>query len=166
MISNSGILAQTTFGTALGAQSTIKPKGGIWKRQITADLLLTSLIDAFSILVIFLLVNFSNAGEILSVTKDMELPKAGTVDLIERTTVVKFTQGKYFLEDKEVNQSELVAALLQARQEWIAGHPQEEFKGIVTIQADRRTKFESLNAIVLAMANTGYSDIRFAVLTQ
>ncbi|MFP5519406.1 MAG: ExbD/TolR family protein [Bdellovibrionia bacterium] len=166
MIANSSILSQTALGTQLGAQSTINPKGKLWKRTITAELLLTSLIDAFSILVIFLLVNFSSTGEILSLDKDVELPKASLVDPIERNTVIKYTNGVYFLENEEVSQDQLVAKLLEKRQEWQAANPEQEFTGIITIQADRRTKFESLNSIVLAMANTGYSDIRFAVLIQ
>lgn len=166
MIANSSILTQTALGTEIGSQSILNPRANRWKRNLFADLLLTALIDAFSILVIFLLMNFSSTGDILFISKGMELPKAGAVDQLERNTVVKFEAGKYFLENKEMTQDSLVAELLAQRQEWQKNHPGEEFKGVVTIQADRRTKFESLNAVVLAMAHTGYSDIRFAVLAK
>lgn len=165
MISRS-VLSETTFGSELGAHSILNPQSNRGKRSLFADLLLTALIDAFSILVIFLLMNFSSTGEILFVGKGTELPKAAAADLLERNTVVKFEEGKYYLEDKEVTQDALVAELLNARQEWQTTHPGEEFKGILTIQADRRTKYETLNAVVLAMAHTGYSEIRFAVLTK
>lgn len=167
MIANSSILTQTALGTQLGVQSILNPKAYRWKRNLFADLLLTALIDAFSILVIFLLMNFSSTGEILYISRDMELPKASQYDQIERNTVIKFEGGKYFIEDKELASSEaLVAELVNHRQEWQKAHPNEEFKGVITIQADKRAKYESLNSIVLAMANTGYSDIRFAVLVK
>lgn len=165
MISRS-VLAETTLGSELASHSVLNPKSNKGKRSLFADLLLTALIDAFSILVIFLLMNFSSTGDILFLSKNTELPKAAAADLLERNTVVKFEDGKYFLEDKEVTQDSLVAELLTARQEWQKTHPGEEFKGILTIQADRRTKYETLNSVVLAMAHTGYSEIRFAVLTK
>lgn len=165
MISRS-VLSQTAIGSTIGTQSILNPKAHAGKRSLFSDLLLTALIDAFSILVIFLLMNFSSTGEILFVSKGTELPKASAAEMLERNTVVKFEGGKFFLEDKEVSQEALVAELLTARTEWQKTHPDEEFKGILTIQADRRTKYESLNSVVLAMAHTGYSEIRFAVITK
>ena len=63
-------------------------------------------------------------------------------------------------------ESRLVQALLDLRkshQEMRAG---EEFPGILTVQADRRVKFEQLSAIVQASAQAGFGDIKFAVLMK
>jgi len=160
------VISQTEIESELGSHSILKPQGSRAKRSLFADLLLTALIDAFSILVIFLLMNFSSTGEIMYLSKSVELPKASAVDMLERNTVIKFLEGKYFIEEKEVPQDELVASLLQVRKEWAEQHPGEEFKGILTVQADKKTKFENLNSVVLAMANTGFSEIRFAVITE
>lgn len=160
------ILSETVLGSELASNSILNPTGSNGKRSLFSDLLLTALIDAFSILVIFLLMSFSSTGDILFLSKGTELPKAAAADMLDRNTVVKFEGGKFFLEDKEISQDSLVAELLNARTEWQKNHAGEEFKGILTIQADRRTKYESLNAVVLAMAHTGYSEIRFAVVTK
>lgn len=160
------ILSHTAITTELGAQSVLNPKIQKWKRSLFADLLLTALIDAFSILVIFLLMSFSSTGEILFMGKDIELPKAAAADVLERNTVVKFQNGQFFVEEQAVTQDQLVAQLLDVRKNWTETHPNEEFKGIITIQADKKTKFESLNSVVLAMANTGFSEIHFAVITK
>lgn len=160
------VLSQSALESEIGSQSVLNPKSEKRKRNLYADLLLTALIDAFSILVIFLLMNFSSTGEILFLSKDIQLPKAATTDILERNTVVKFQEGKFFVEEKPVTQDELVQELLDVRKNWSDTHPEEEFKGIVTIQADRGTKFESLNSVVLAMANTGFSEIRFAVIAK
>lgn len=165
MVSNS-ILEQTALSSQLGASSMLKPKGKLWKRVLAADLLLTALIDAFSILVIFLLMSFSSTGDILQMGKNMELPKAGLADVIERNTIVKLDESKVYLEDELVTSESLIAGLIEIRKNYAETHPNEEFTGKLTVQADRRTKYEELNQIVLAAAHAGFSDIRFAVLMK
>ncbi|MBC7457647.1 MAG: biopolymer transporter ExbD [Bdellovibrionaceae bacterium] len=147
--------------------SILNPQGAKWKRSLFADLLLTALIDAFSILVIFLLMNFSSTGEILFINKGVELPSATQADILEHNTVVRYDEGKFFIENKEMaDQNAMIQELLDTRKEWATTHPDEEFRGILTIQADKKTKYESLNSIVLAMAHAGFGEIRFAVVTK
>lgn len=166
MMTAHSVLTETALRSQLGAESILKPNESRWKRNLAADLLLTALIDAFSILVIFLLMNFSSTGEILFMSKNMELPKSSQSETLERNTIVKIEDGKLFLEGKEVAQTDLMAALLGLRKEWADTHKDQEFPGIITIQADRRAKYESLNSLVVAMAQSGFSDIRFAVLMK
>jgi biopolymer transport protein ExbD len=52
------------------------------------------------------------------------------------------------------------------RQKFAESRPNEEMPGIVTVQADRRIKYEVLNQVVAACAQAGFSDIRFAVLMK
>lgn len=161
------ILKQSVLQSHLESASLISPKGQTPKRNMSSELLLTALVDAFSILVIFLLMSFSSTGDLLLIGKDTELPKAARGDLLERNFVVKLEQDQIFLENKVVPSGDgLVAALLDLRKEFQAGRPGEEFPGVVTVQADRRTKYELLNQIVLACAHAGFSDIRFAVLAK
>jgi biopolymer transport protein ExbD len=166
MLASQSILHETAIQTAIGAQSYIAPKHAKWKRAIVADLLLTALIDAFSILVIFLLMSFSSTGDMLFIGKGQELPKAARADVLERNPIVKLDGGKIYLEEKEVTADGLVAALLELRQQFAESHPGEEYPGIVMVQGDRRLKYEDLNQIVLAASHAGYSDIRFAVLMK
>ena len=166
MMTVPSILSETALRTQLGAESILKPKDSRWKRVLAADLLLTALIDAFSILVIFLLMNFSSTGEILFINKNMELPKAKLAEVLERNTIVKVEEGQLYVEGKAISQDDLMASLLNLRKEWAETHQGEEFPGIITVQADRRTKYENLNSLVLAMAQAGFSDIRFAVLMK
>ena len=156
---------QNSMFTSLARTSILNPEGGRQKRSIVADLLLTALIDAFSILVIFLLMSFSSSGELLTLGKGMELPKATGAQL-ERNPVVKLENDKIFLEDKEVTADGLVAGLLELRKQFQATHTGEEFPGILTIQADRRVKYQQMNSIVVATGNAGYSDIKFAILMK
>ncbi len=162
---NNSIVRTTSFHSSLGETSVIKPSREKHKRNIVADLLLTALIDAFSILVIFLLMSFSSTGELLMMGKNMELPKA-SADMLDRNPVVKLDSGKIFLEDKEITADALVQALLDLRKNFQDTRPGEEFPAILTVQADRRAKYEQLSGIVQASAHAGFSDIKFAVVMK
>ena len=161
-----GILKHSVLTGTIENESILNPKGAKLKRTIVADLLLTALIDAFSILVIFLLMNFSSNGEILMIGKNQELPKASAVDILERNPVIKVDEGQLFVEDKLVTANSITGELLELRKKYQEMHPGEEFPGVATIQADRRVKYESLNQIILAMNQAGYSDIKFAVVMK
>jgi len=166
MVRNS-VVKDSVLSGVLGSSSVLGPgTGGRHKKGIVADLLLTALIDAFSILVIFLLMSFSSTGELLALGKGQELPKAAQAEMLERHAVVKVDNGKFYLEDKEVTADGLVAGLLEVRKRWQEIHPNQEFPGVLTIQADRRVKYELLNSIVLASSHAGFSDIKFAVLMR
>lgn len=162
---NNSIVRMTSFHSSLGETSVIRPTGDKHERSIVAELLLTALIDAFSILVIFLLMSFSSTGELLMMGKNMELPKA-SADMLERNPVVKLDNGKLFLEDKEVTADTLVQALLELRKNFLEMRPGEEFPAILTVQADRRAKYEQLSGIVQASAQAGFGDIKFAVVLK
>ncbi len=166
MLSTQRLLNETSLQSVLASESQLNPKHGKWSRNINADLLLTALIDAFSILVIFLLMSFSSTGDILFLGKNTELPKAALATVLERNPVVKIDDGKMFVEDKEVNAESIVSELLEIRKKFTETRPGEEYPGIVTIQADRRVKYEQLNSIVLAASHAGFSDVRFAVMMK
>lgn len=162
---NNSIVRTTSFHSSLGETSVVRPTSEKHQRNVVADLLLTALIDAFSILVIFLLMSFSSTGELLMMGKGMELPKA-SADMLERNPVVKLDNGKLFLEDKEVTPDSLFQALLDLRKNFQEIHPGEEFPAILTVQADRRAKYEQLSGVVQASAQAGFADIKFAVVMK
>lgn len=166
MLGTQSVLNDTAMVSVLGGESQIHPTHEKHARNINADLLLTALIDAFSILVIFLLASFSSSGELLTMSKDMELPKASLNETLERNPVVKLEDSKIFLENKEITTDTLISELMELRKQFAEIHPGEEYPGIVTVQADRRIKYEVLNQIVLAASAAGFGDIRFAVIAK
>lgn len=161
-----GILHGKAVTSVLGSMSHLNPEGKPHKKSVASDLLLTALIDAFSILVIFLLMSFSSTGEILYIGKGTELPKAANTTLIERFPVVRVDEGKVYLEDALIEGDSLTAGLLDLRKKWQEMHPSEEYPGILTVQADRRVKYEVLNQIVVAASQAGFSDMKFAAVIK
>ena len=166
MLSNYSILNNSSLRSVIGSQSQLHPDYGLEKKEINADLLLTALIDAFSILVIFLLMSFSSTGELLFMSKDTELPKAARSETLERNPVVKIEGSTVYLEDKEMGPDELIPALIALRKQFAETRPNEEYPGIITVQADRRLKYEVLNQVVVSASGAGFGDIRFAVLMK
>ena len=135
------------------------------KKSLAAKLMLTSLIDAFSILVIYLLVNFSTTGEILYLSKGMELPAAAKTDVLKRNTVVKIEKDKIFIEEREIKVSQLAKILLELRKDKKTDDEDEEgVENSLTIQADRRQEFKLLSPVIAAGGVAGFSDIHFAVM--
>src|SRR4051812_6923784 len=113
MLSRS-VIKDQLMKSALQGQSTLKPKG--WKKRnaLVFSLTLTSLIDAFSILVIYLLVNFG-AGQSVQPGKGMQLPMATQGQILEAGTVVSVNNGHYFIDDHEVALTDLARKLYEKR---------------------------------------------------
>ncbi len=85
------------------------------KRTIVVGLSLTSMVDMFTILVVFLLQNYSATGEIIYIPKDVKLPKASQVKELKPAHIVTLNLKDVVL-DKEV-----VAKLddVKAQKDWM-----------------------------------------------
>lgn len=147
-------------GVSFGAG---KGKG---KRNLAATVMLTSLVDTFSVLVIYLLVNFSTAGDLLYMSEGMELPGAVKAVELERNVVVKVEKDKLFIEEEEIATGGLVKKLIDMKKNWEKYYPDTEFTGAMTIQADRRQSYDLLSHVIQAGGHAGYSDINFAVIRK
>lgn len=167
MVNKQSLLGKASLSSPLLSASPLNPHGApSASREVNAPLMLTSLVDAFSILVIYLLMHFSASGEILMISKNTELPTAANSADLVRYTIVKVEEGKYYLENEEVAPENLVAKLLENREKFVKDRPGEEFPDKIIVQADRRTPYKVLNSIVHAGAQTGYSEIKFAVVSK
>ena len=135
-------------------------------KSLTAPIILTPLIDVFSILVVYLLLNFSTSGNVSYLSKGLDLPYAKNGIELERHIIVKLENGRYFVEEDEVASKDLVHKLSEHKQNFISKNKNVEFPATLVLQADRSERYKYLNSIVLAGANTGYSDIKFVVLMK
>src|SRR5262245_3985766 len=83
-------------------QNTCSLKKGHKKHQGVGGLLLPPLIDMFVILVVFLIMNFSANGELVNISKDIQLPKAKTVAMLERAPVIQISPSTIAIEGFKV----------------------------------------------------------------
>jgi biopolymer transport protein ExbD len=163
MLSQS-FLSNQSFQSPLSGQSTLKPAGWRNSRPFMFALSLTSLIDAFSILVIYLLMNFGTAQDEIQIAKGLELPQATQSGMLENGPMVRIHQGRYYVDDREVTAQQITAALIQIKQKNTT--TEKDKKNHLIIQADRRLDFKQLSPVIQAGSHAGYEKFKFAVLQE
>jgi biopolymer transport protein ExbD len=147
------------------------------KINSVADLLLTPLIDMFVILVVFLIMNFSATGELVSLSRDIQLPKATVTDEIERAPIIQISANTVAIEGVKVGDSEdilkdpdlripeLTDKMQEMRKIDEMMHPGQPFKGQVIINADKSIDFKLVRKVMFAASDAGYINFNYAVLT-
>src|ERR1700687_4575170 len=85
------------------------------KRAVFVALSLTSMVDMFTILVVFLLQNYSATGEIIYIPKDVKLPKASQVKELKPAHIVTLTQTDVVLDKDTVAK----LADVKAQKDWM-----------------------------------------------
>lgn len=141
---------------AISSQTRISQKKSRLKKSILASLTLTSLIDAFSILVIYLLTNASNTQIPFDMRGGMQMPQAKIAESLSFGSVVRVMNGEYFVDQKKIAISDLPIKLRELKEK----NPTET----IIIQADRKLPFSEMNPIILAAAQAGVEKFQFAVL--
>jgi biopolymer transport protein ExbD len=151
------------------------------KRGLYAALTLTSLVDVMTIIVIFLLMNFSANGEVLYMSKDIRLPDAYHGSQLERAPVISVSaeavtfDGKMLLNTGDLergdvlNVPELEDALRDEKRRYEVIHQNDAdhpFRGLVNVQADRRIPFRVIKRVMFACNQSGFANINFAALSR
>lgn len=152
-------------------------KGHGKKRASNSDLLLTPLIDMFVILVVFLIMNFSANGQLVSISKDIQLPKAASVAELERAPIIQISAQTIAIEGFKVGDSEdilkdpdlrvpaLTDKLTEMRKVDEMMHPGQAFKGAIIVNCDKDIDFKLVRKVMMASAEAGYSAFNYAVLS-
>jgi biopolymer transport protein ExbD len=148
-----------------------------------ADVLITPLVDMFVIIVLFLIANFSATGEVLMMTKDIQLPEAVNVKEVEMHPVVMVSgdqvsisgnvvgQVQDLVKEEYLNIPALEEKLRDMKKQFEDLHAMAEgntnaFKGDVNIQADKNVEFAIIKRVMFSCASAGYNNINFATLQK
>lgn len=150
------------------------------KKSVFSDLNVTPLVDMFVILVLFLIANFSASGELLSMSKDIQLPEAAHTEELTLAPVVQVSQSEVVVSGQTIGRVEDLA-----REDYLNIPPLEEklremkkqfedlhnqagdqgaFKGDVNIQADKQVQFRIIKKVMFSCASAGYGNISFATM--
>lgn len=164
------------------------------KRDVTAILSLTAMVDMFTVLVIFLLQSYNTTGAVIYIPKEVSLPKAESVKDSQPAHVVTISNKQVYV-DKDVIvtydeivksqdwmlprlyariQKDLAAAKLEEendlkktlQQAVNSDEPQEEKWNKVTIQADKSVDFLTVKKVMYTIVEAGSGEINFAVLKE
>ncbi len=148
-------------------------RGGHGRTSAVGELNLTSMIDMFTIIVIFLLMNFSATGEIFFIQKNIKLPMALHSKPIDSAPLISVTADEVTLEaqkvgdnplvltEKDINLPRLADALKKIRIFEETLHPGEPFKGQINIQADEKTPLVYIKRVMQTCILEGWNGINF-----
>ena len=152
------------------------------QKFVPPKLMLTSMMDMFTIILIFLLFSFSENPEDLKLDKDLELPTSTAEGEYQETI-------KIVLSQKELRLNDEVMAAVQGRK--IAGLTNDNlessslFQGLKTFRieseksendqappthilflCDKSHSFQTINRVIKTAGLAGYPNFQFAVLEE
>ncbi|MSP70792.1 MAG: biopolymer transporter ExbD [Myxococcales bacterium] len=143
-----------------------------------ADLNVTPMVDMLTMLVIFLLQTFSASGEILTISKDITMPKAFNATPLEPAPIIAISmakiafQGQFVMDSTGINNEKFIDFVLpplkerleRNRDQWRLHNPSKSFDGQIIIQSDNSVNFAVIKMIMMTCAQAEYTSMNFAVL--
>ena len=139
------------------------------KKRWTGALMLTSLIDAFSILVVYLLMFFSDMAELNYHISGIQLPPAHLVERLDPYLTVLIKKEGYFIEEKKLELEDLTRSLFNFKKKLEASeitYGGQDDKETITIQADKSLSYKDLSPVIQACNQVGFSRMKFMVLGE
>ena len=140
----------------------------------SVDLNLVSLIDIFTILIFFLLIN-TGVADILPNSKAIKLPESTAEKQPRETLVVMVSQNDIIVDGRKVaavsdviNTEADVIPSLKAELDLLAGRQviraeNEASKGAITIMGDKEIPYRLLRKVMVTCARANFTDVSFAV---
>ncbi len=145
------------------------------KKSFTLNL--APMVDMFSILVIYLIMNFSSSGEVFFISKDITIPKATKGVPMESYPLISVIGNKvafdaesvagqnnvYVEEPNDLQVPKLRAMLRRMKQLEVQIGGEKNFKGQVNIQADVNAPVEDVKKVMRVLIDEGWTGINFIV---
>lgn len=145
--------------------SLLKPTKKKYKKSLAQALVLTSLVDAFTIILLYLLVAGTGTPSQLQLNADEKnLPVATQAKPIDAGTIIRVVDGKYFVEGKQLALSQIAEALRQIRMNFVPSSIQPQAS--LVIQANRQLDFSQLTPVIRAGSISGFNQFKFAVIQE
>jgi biopolymer transport protein ExbD len=154
----------------------------------TFKIQITSMVDMFVILLVFLLKSYSTSPVIITPSDQMTLPAStSTKDpvealklmvsksgvFVEDKKIIDLTDGVVDVKDVDPSDTQFIRSLYteldtQASKTRTIASKNEtiEFDGKVLMQADRGLSYETLRKVMYTAMMAGYSDVKIAVLSK
>ncbi len=142
---------------AMSLKGSGKSQGHGAGKELALALPLTSLIDAFCIIVIYLLIGTQSGGVETNVSSKITLPGAETgVSIEKEIATLRIEKGNYFLDEKLIPKSALAAKLAELKTKAVQSVE-------LMVQADTNMAYADLDPLLRAGSEAGIENLRFAV---
>jgi biopolymer transport protein ExbD len=152
-------------------------------RATNLELNVVPMVDIMTLLVIFLLQQFSATGEVLYMQKDIKLPQARHGQAIEPAPVIAISGAQLSMDGRRITDTlsiekdpyltipALEEQLRDARKRWEFVHQNEpdrdrSWRGEVNLQADEKVPFKIVKRVMYSAAQAGYPNVNFATLER
>ncbi len=153
-----------------GILSQMSPLGQKNQRKRNSDLgfslNLTTLIDAFCILVIFLLSNMNGQTQQVDLAQQISLPEAQQNELIENGFIVQIQNNEISIDKVKLRPDQVPAHLMKLKSNLeaksISMENEKKYESLI-IQADKSVNFEMIGDLLRAAGQAGFSKYVFAV---
>lgn len=153
---NLSVLQRQMFKSPILAQGLINPLAATQQsKNLYFSMNLTTLIDAFCILVIFLLSNMNGQLQNVNIGADIKLPIAEKTEILNTGITLRIEKDSLYLEENKISLEDLTSKLIQLKSNGL--------KSLI-IQADKDSDFEKLSYALRAGSQAGYEKYAFAVL--
>ena len=166
---NQSLVASDAFEKHLISR---KRKSSWGKKAAVYALMLTSMVDMFSMLVVFLLQTFSTSPEIL-INKGLSLPDSITSSQVKEAPVLALAKdGQLYLDQKLVGTIKsvikkpngLMKKLDDIKKNWATHHAGLAFPGEINLQADKDVPSTVVSQVMGILTTGQFQAIQLAVI--
>ena len=144
------------------------------KKVAAVSLSLTSMVDMFAILVIFLLTNNQSVEEWVKLEHNITLPQAKTVDEPKKAVTLQVAVDKIYGQDVSADSVEVPLAdvaniargplIIEPIKTWLVKLKNKE--GYVNIVADEKVSYGAIRRIVSTAQMAGFRNVNLAVFPR
>lgn len=150
---------------------------------------ITSMMDMFTIILVFLLFSFKAQDEAFSMAKGVKLPDSTSTMELQDALNIQMAEDALIVQERtvlalaggrlpaglEMDGAKIVPLFKVIEEEGAARRLKKEAQGdplsdmdrsIVIFQADRRTRFEDVDKVMKTAAMAGFPNFRFAVMKK
>lgn len=149
---------------------------------VPPKLMLTSMMDMFTIILIFLLFSFSESPEKIKLGEDLQLPRSTAEVKYQQALKIILTKTELRINDevmakvnhqeieglssKDLQSSELYKRLKHFRAEAQAKENEKKDSPHVLFLCDKSHSFKTINSVIKTTGMAGYPNFQFGVLEE
>ena len=143
------------------------------------ELNLTSMMDAMTIILLFLLKTYSTTGAIISPSSDLKLPYSLSTEAPHKELTVSVTQGNILVSDEPImslasipNEGVLIPVLAQELKQRAEEAKRNEiqyaipFSHEIIIVADQEAQFETLFKVIYTCGQSEFNKLRLLTIRE
>ncbi len=152
------------------------------KKFVPPKLMLTSMMDMFTIILIFLLFSFSETPEKIQLGEDLQLPRSTAEAKYQQALKIILTQTELRVDDQlmatvhgqeiegltstDYQSSALYKRLKRIREDVKATENDEQEPPHILFLCDKSHSFKTINSVIKTSGLAGYPNFQFGVLEE